>query len=188
LLPSERSSHSSSRLLKDEEGRYIDTESTVAEVQRQSVNNESATRNDSDDLKIVGATPSYVQPTLPKSKVENSVKKKGSFAHSMRRVLSQRSAQNINQDIAATQLAMSEKILPTTAGGADKRSSVPLDSSHKIAEAMYSEYLFQKRQVRPAKFESDKNNSSYTEGGIDDFDGFVQQHGKLTRSSYHGLN
>ncbi|KAF7673495.1 hypothetical protein GT037_008110 [Alternaria burnsii] len=160
LLPSERSSHSSSRLLKDEEGCYIDTESTVAEARRQSVNNESATRNDSDDLNIVSATPSYVQPTLPKSKVENSVKKKGSFSQSMRRVLSQRSAQNTNQDIAATRLTMSERILPTTAGGTDKRSSVPLDSSQKIAEAMYN-----------------KDNRSFTEGGIDHFDCFVQQHG-----------
>ncbi|KAI5366937.1 hypothetical protein J4E82_010955 [Alternaria postmessia] len=127
---------------------------------RQSVNNESATRNDSNDLNIVSATPSYVQPTLPKSKVENSVKKKGSFSQSMRRVLSQRSAQNTNQDIAATRLTMSERILPTTAGGTDKRSSVPLDSSHKIAEAMYN-----------------KDNRSFTEGGIDHFDCFVQQHG-----------
>ena len=120
----------------------MDTESTVAEARRQSLNNESATRNDSDDLNSVGATPSYVQPALPKSKVEKSVKKKGSFSQSMRRVLSQRPTQNTNEDIAAIQLAMSEGILPTTAGGADKRSSVPLDSSHKIAEAMYSEYLF----------------------------------------------
>jgi hypothetical protein len=141
LLPRERSSHSSSRLLKDEEGRYIGTEPTVAVARRQSVNNEPATRNDSDDLNIVGATPSYVQPTLPKLKAENRIKKKGSFAQSMRRVLSQRPAQHANQDITAIQPAMDEDVLPTTTGHADKRSSVPLDSSHRIAEAMYSEYL-----------------------------------------------
>lgn len=183
LLPSERSSHSSSRLLKDEESRDIDTESTVAEARRRSLKSESPTRNASNHTNIVGATPSYVQPTLPKLKAENRIKKKGSFAQSMRRVISQRPAQNANQDIAATQPAMNEGMLPTTTGDADKRSSVPLDSSHKIAEAMYSEYRSQKPQVRHANFESDKNNSSYTEGGIDDFDNFVQQHGKLTRSS-----
>jgi hypothetical protein len=183
LLPSERSSHSSSQLSKDEEGRDIDTEPTVAEARRRSVKSESPTRNASNDTNIVGATPSYVQPTLPKVKAKNRIKKKGSFAQSMRRVLSQCPAQNANQDIAATQPVMNEGMLPTTTGDADKRSSVPLDSSHKIAEAMYSEYLSQKPQVRHANFESDKNNSSYTEGGIDDFDNFVQQHGKLMRSS-----
>ena len=121
-------------------------------------------------------------------KAENRIKKKGSFAQSMRRVISQRPAQNANQDIAATQPAMNEGMLPTTTGDADKRSSVLLYSSHKIAEAMYCEYLSQKLQVRHAKFELDKNNSSNTEGGIDDFDNFVQQHGKLTRSSYPWLN
>ncbi|CAN9305128.1 unnamed protein product [Alternaria alternata] len=179
LLPSERSLHSSSHLLKDEEDRDIDTEPTVAEARRQSVNNESATRNASDDLNIIGATLPNVELTLPKLKAENRVKKKGSFAQSMRRVLSQRPAQNTNEDIAATRLAMSEGIFPTTAGGAHKRRSVPLDYSHKIAEAMYSEYLLQKRQVRHAKFQSGKNNSSYTEGGVDDFDSFVQQHRNL---------
>ncbi|CAN9079655.1 unnamed protein product [Alternaria alternata] len=162
LLLSERSSQSISRLLEDEEGRDMDSEPTVAEARRQSVNNESATRNASDDLNIIGATLSDVELTLPKLKAENRVKKKGSFAQSMRRVLSQRPAQTTNQDIATTQLAKSEGILPKTAGGADKRRSVPLDSSHKIAEAMYS-----------------KNNSSYTEGVIDDFDNFMQQHRNL---------
>ncbi|CAN9149534.1 unnamed protein product [Alternaria alternata] len=179
LLLSERSSQSISRLLEDEEGRDMDSEPTVAEARRQSVNNESATRNASDDLNIIGATLSDVELTLPKLKAENRVKKKGSFAQSMRRVLSQRPAQTTNQDIATTQLAKSEGILPKTAGGADKRRSVPLDSSHKIAEAMYSEYLLQKRQVRHAKFQSGKNNSSYTEGVIDDFDNFMQQHRNL---------
>lgn len=188
LLPSERSSHSSSRLLKDEEGRDIDTEPTVAEARRRSVKSESPTRNASNDTNIVGATPSYVQPTLPKLKAENRVKKKGSFAQSMRRVLSQRPALNANEDIAATQLAMSEGIVPTNAGGADKRSSVPLDSSNKIAEAMYSEYLPQKHQARHAKFQSDKDKSSYTEGGMDGFNSFVEQPRKLTRSSYPWLN
>jgi hypothetical protein len=188
LLPSERSSHSSSQLLRDEEGRDMDTEPTVAGARRRSVKNESPTRNASDDLNIVGATPSYVQSTLPKMKAENRIKKKGSFAQSTRHVLSQRPAQHANQDIAATQPAMNEGMLPTTTGDADKRSSVLLYSSHKIAEAMYCEYLSQKLQVRHAKFELDKNNSSNTEGGVDDLDSFVQQHGKLTRSSYPWLN
>ncbi|KAB2111572.1 hypothetical protein AG0111_0g1393 [Alternaria gaisen] len=159
LLPSERFSHSSSRLLKDEEGRDMDSEPTVAEARRQSVKSESPTRNASDDLSIVGATPSYVQPTLPKLKAENRIKKKGSFAQSMRRVLSQCPAQNANQDIATTQPAMNEGMLPTTTSDADKRSNGLLDSSHKIAEAMYS-----------------KNNTSRTEGGIDGLDSFVEQH------------
>ncbi|CAN9084710.1 unnamed protein product [Alternaria alternata] len=147
LLPSERSSHSSSRLLKDEEDRDVDTESTVAEARKRSLKSESSIRDASDDLNIAGATPSYVQPTLPMLKAENRIKKKSSFAQSMRRVLSQRPAQNADQDIATIQPAMNEGILPTTTGDADKRSSVPLDSSHKIVEAMYN-----------------KNNSSYTEG------------------------
>lgn len=166
----------------------MDSEPTVAEARRQSVNKESATHEASDDLDVIGATLSNVEPTLPRLKAENRVKKKGSFAQSVRHVSSQRPARNTNQDIAATQLAMSEGILPTTADGADKRSSVPLNSSHKIAEAMYREYLSQKRQVRRTKSESGKNNSSYTEGGIDDFDSFLQQHRKLTRSSYPWLN
>ena len=152
LLPSERSSHSSSRLSKDEEGRDIDTESTVAEARRRSLKSESPTRNASDDLNIVGAMPSYVQSTLPKMKAENRIKKKGSFAQSTRHVFSQRPAQHANQDIAATQPAMNEGMLPTTTGDADKRSSLPLDSPHKISETVYSEYLLYKRQVRHAKF------------------------------------
>ena len=183
MLPSERSSHSSSRLSKDEEGRDIDTESTVAEARRRSLKSESSTRDASDNLNIAGATPSHVQPTLPMLKAEHRIKKKSPFTQSMRRVVSQRPAQNADQDIATIQPAMNEGMLPTTTGDADKRSSVPLDSSHKIVEAMYSEYRSQKPQVRHANFESDKNNSSYTEGGIEDFDNFVQQHGKLTRSS-----
>ena len=151
LLPSERSSHSSSRLLNDEESRYIDTESTVAEAQRTSLKSESLTRDASDDLNIAGATPSYVQFTLPMLKAENRIKKKSSFAQSMRRVLSQRLAQNSDQDIATVQPSMHESILPTTTGDAEKRSSLPLDSSHKIAEAMYSEYRLYKRQVRHAR-------------------------------------
>jgi hypothetical protein len=188
LLPSERSSHSMSRLLEDEEGRDMDSETIVAEARRQSVDNESATHNASDDLNIIGATLSNLELTLPKLKAENRVKKKGSYVQSMRRVLPQRPAQNTNQDIAATRLAKSEGILPTTAGGADKRRSLPLDCSHRIAEAMYCEYLSQKRQVRHAKFQSDKNNSSYTEGGIDGFDSFVEQDRKTTRSTYLWLN
>jgi hypothetical protein len=85
-------------------------------------------------------------------KAEHRIKKKSPFAQSMRRVLSRRPAQNADQDIATIQPAMNEGILPTTTGDADKRSSLPLDSPHKIAEAMYSEYLLYKRQVRHAKF------------------------------------
>ncbi|CAN9090166.1 unnamed protein product [Alternaria alternata] len=158
LLPSERSSHSSSRLLKDEEDRDVDTESTVAEARKRSLKSESSIRDASDDLNIAGATPSYVQPTLPMLKAENRIKKKSSFAQSMRRVLSQRPAQNADQDIATIQPAMNEGILPTTTGDADKRSSVPLDSSHKIVEAMYKQQFIHRRC-------------------IDDFDSFVQQHG-----------
>jgi hypothetical protein len=188
LLPNERSSDSLSRILKDEEGCDMEFQPTVAEAPKRSVNNESAMRNAPDDLNIIDATPSYVEPTLPKLKAENRVKKKGSFAQSMRRVLSQRPALNANEDIAATQLAMSEGIVPTNAGGADKRSSVPLESSNKIAEPMYSEYLPQKHQARHAKFQSDKDKSSYTEGGMDGFNSFVEQPRKLTRSSYPWLN
>lgn len=162
----------------------MDSEPTVAEALRQSVKSESPTGNASDHLSIVGATPSYVQPTLPKLKAENRIKKKGPFAQSMRRVLSQCPAQNANQDIATTQPAINEGMLPTTTSDEDKRSSGLLDSSHKIAEAMYSEYLSQTRQVRHAKFVSGKNNSSRTEDGIDGLDSFVEQHCKLTRSSY----
>ncbi|RYO13144.1 hypothetical protein AA0111_g12340 [Alternaria arborescens] len=158
LLPNERSSDSLSRILKDEEGCDMEFQPIVAEAPKRSVNNESAMRNASDDLNIIDATPSYVEPTLPELKAENRVKKKGSFAQSMRRVLSQRPALNANEDITATQLAMSEGIVPTDVGGADKRSSVPLESSNKIAEPMYN-----------------KDKSSYTEGGMDGFNSFVEQ-------------
>ncbi|CAN9170483.1 unnamed protein product [Alternaria alternata] len=108
LLPSERSSHSSSRLSKDEEGRDIDTESTVAEARRRSLKSESSTRDASDNLNIAGATPSHVQPTLPMLKAEHRIKKKSPFTQSMRRVVSQRPAQNADQDIATIQPAMNE--------------------------------------------------------------------------------
>ena len=152
LLPSERSSHSSSRLLKDEESRDMDTEPTVAEARRRPVKSESSTRDASDNLNIAGATPSHVQPTLPMLKAEHRIKKKSPFTQSMRRVVSQRPAQNADQDIATIQPAMNEGIFPTTTGDVDKRSSLPLDSPHEISEAVYSEYLLYKRQVRHAKF------------------------------------
>ncbi|KAG9188940.1 hypothetical protein G6011_05808 [Alternaria panax] len=156
LLPSERSS-SNSRHLTELDGHDRNTEAIVAEARIRSERSELTTRNAYCDSNNGRERPAGLNTlVLAKLKTDNQVKKRRSFAQSIRHALSQRPVNNRYQDSAATDTTTGEDLSLRNAGNADKRNSLPLGSSHKIAESMYN-----------------KNNSSYTDSGIDGYGSFL---------------
>jgi hypothetical protein len=100
----------------------------------------------------IGATRFCDVPTLAELKAGNQVKKKGSFAKSMERALSKHPVENGDHEVAPTEVSTAENISAKVIGDANKRSSLPLGSSHKIAETMYRESHPQQPRYRCADF------------------------------------
>jgi hypothetical protein len=133
---------------------------------------EIATRNDERGSDNLGATRSYGIPALAKMKAEREVKRKGSFAQSAKGTFTKYPVEKADHGVAVSEVVLREDVFPGVVGDADKRSSLPLGSSHKIAEAMSSKSLLRRPRFRQANFEADKNSTSVIDESIEDSENF----------------
>jgi hypothetical protein len=127
------------------------------------------------------ATRSYGIPALAKMKAEEEVRRKGSFPQSAKGTFTEHPVKKADHGVAVSEVVLCEDVFTGVLGDADKRSSVSLGSSHKIAEAMYSKSLLRKPWLRQANFEADKNSTSVTDASIEDFESFRTLPRKLMR-------
>jgi hypothetical protein len=100
----------------------------------------------------------------------------------MKSALSRHPMKKADDAVAITKDAMGEDMTPQIMSDEQKRSSLPLGSSHKIAEAMYRESLTSWSLSPRTDVHAENNNSSTTDLGIDGHDSSSVLPRKLRRS------